>query len=140
LLERDDWDLALTVRTQAAALRTFGQCNTGVMFWRTHEGVESIWQDWNRQVSSKKAAQDRNDQFVFNRICGTLEKRPEAWSVKKLGDVRILFVPCDIYNNFYLKRELPAKAKIVHFKTDVRERFYQLRGQLHERVSRWRGL
>jgi len=110
-----NFDLGVTIRKNKSKKPQESWINSGVIFFKNNKKTHKMLKTW------ASLSDDLNgDQYSLNKILDLQKPKPFEKIVK--NDTLIKLLPCKIYNNFYFKED-QSKAKILHYKSDVRSNY-----------------
>lgn len=132
-----DWDVCVTVRPTTEQNRTsedkrswIGVLNAGVIWFNnTHQSRQFV-DEW-----ADRTLEEMNDQRALNLMCQAVQVGKVATCTLRNGtSVRIMGVPTEIYNNYYMQGV--EKAAVVHLKQNEWQNLS--RDQLLKRIQKLR--
>jgi hypothetical protein len=122
-VQQGDYDIGVTLRpkweTESAWHKQYVDIvkfiNAGVIFFKPTPAAVKFVGDWKRRT-----AEVGNDQMALNRMACP-ERYPGPYSTHTLNGCRIKYFPCEEYNFYFFGMISHEKAKILHFKGNVRQ-------------------
>ena len=109
-----DYDIGVTVRKKKSKKIQEAWINAGVIFVKNTDFSFRFLKTW-----IEKTSQRGGDQWALNELCNLQTNTLETISI---NEIKIKKFSCEIYNNFYFS-ENQEKAKILHYKNDVRNNY-----------------
>lgn len=109
---QDQYDIGVTVRKSKTKEHEL-PINAGVVFVRKTTRSIHFLRLWTENCKNSDS-----DQVELNRICEVTSK--DIGTDVNRFNTQIRVLPCDIYNNFYFRKD-QSHAKIIHYKTKFRK-------------------
>ena len=107
-----NYDLAVTIRKPKAQENGF-PINAGVVFIRKTPAAINFVKNWVNLCENAKS-----DQAQLNLMCLMTSEHREK--IVTRYDANVYGFPCELYNNFYMKKADVNNAKIMHYKSKLR--------------------
>ncbi len=107
-----DYDIGVTLRAAKLVEHSL-PINAGIVFVRKSPMAAKFVSEW-----ANLSDQHYSDQPPLNALCSVGNK--DRHQVVNRDGVLIKVWPCEIYNNFYFAKKPSAHAKILHYKTKLR--------------------
>lgn len=123
-MERMDYDVAVTMRRPDERGRSdwpdvYGYLNAGVIFFAPTIAACLFIKRWENEV---KETPSNSDQHALNNLVRQVTDLTEYDKVFLFEGVRVLVLSTDEYNWYYFPAEPTPDTKILHCKTDLRDR------------------
>lgn len=118
----DDYDVGVTLRDRCELDTDWYKShkeivrflNAGVIFFNFSEATFEFIERWEKLTDEVG-----NDQMALNTLACP-DDYPEPGSIRVIDGVRVKYFPCVEFNYYYFYEKLPLRAKIYHYKGDVR--------------------
>ena len=107
----NNFDIAVTVRKKKDKENSL-PINAGVVFVKKTSNTDILMDKWITACNT-----GISDQVELNRLLNVVSN--DIGNVVVRNNLRIKVLPCDIYNNFYFKKN-QNHAKIIHYKSKHR--------------------
>lgn len=125
----NEFDIAVTLKRQCERTATahpniYGYLNAGVIFVCPTPEAFHLCSMWHAYTCAKRVTESQSDQEALNRLLieGSSMESDSYNTTVQLPACKIRILRTDDYNWSYFNEPLPETTKILHFKTDVRER------------------